>query len=254
MPQTFREKLSSGTFLIGSFVKTPAPHIVEIAGLAGLDFVVLDAEHAPFTARDLDLGILAGRASGIDVLVRLADGSARLVQQALDLGAAGILVPRVGSPAAAAAIVAAARFAGGGRGYSNSPRYAAYGGTGMPALLEAADGDAAVILQIEDIAGVQSAEEIAAVPGIDALFIGRADLALAYHANDARSPLVDDAATRIARAARQAGVALGTFSPDAATYASKSEDGVTMLVMGSDQSALRRSWSSALQPLRDAAS
>lgn len=249
MRVTFRERLRSHAQLIGSFVKTPAPQLVELAGAAGLDFVVLDAEHAPFTTRDIDLGILAGRASGTDVLVRLPADALGLLQQALDLGAAGVLAPHVDSPEMAADIVAAARFGGGRRGYSNSPRYASYGRTSMADVLATADAGAAVILQIEDVAGVAAVEQIATVPGVDALFIGRADLAVTHGASDAAAPLVDELATRIAGAARDAGLRVATFYQDAASYAAGTGE-VDMLVLGSDQFVVRTGWAAALEQVR----
>lgn len=249
MRDTFRRRLKNAAPLIGSFVKTPTPHMVELAGLVGLDFVVLDAEHAPFSPRDLDLGILAGRAAGIDVLVRLASPGTNMVQQALDLGAAGILVPHVDKPEVAAEIVAAARFGDGRRGYSNSPRYAGYGGLGMAEALAGGDADAAVILQIEDAAGVEAVDRIAAIPGIDALFIGRADLAVAHGVDDTGAPLIEELAVRITTAARRAGLSIATFHPDPASYAGKAGD-VDMLVLGSDQSTLRAGWKAALGKVR----
>ena len=246
MQLTFRQKLAGSDLLIGSFVKTPATAVVEIAGLVGLDFVVLDQEHGALTVRDLDLGILAGRVSGIDVLVRLPSGSPHFVQQALDLGAAGVVVPHVHSTATAAAIVAAARFGGGKRGYSNSPRFGDYGEVAMAELLSNADANAAVILQIEDAEAVEAVEEIAAVPGIDALFIGRADLMVAYGANTDATAHVDKAAARIARAAGRGGVATGTFYPSAEAFAVAPDESLRMVILGSDQSMMRSGWSSAL--------
>ena len=250
MRETFRQKLGGGKRLIGSFVKTPAPQVVELAGLSGFDFVILDAEHAPFASRELDLGILAGRAAGVDVLVRLPGESTSLAQQALDLGAAGIVAPHIDSPAAAAAAVASARFKGGRRGYSNSPRFGAYGTAAMRDLLDAADDDAAVILQIEDAAGMGAVEQIAASAGVDALFVGRADLAVAFGTDDTRSPIVDELAGRIVGAARRAGVAVATFFPDPDAYFEAGDDGIDMLVLGSDQSVLRAGWSAALAQAR----
>ena len=245
MQDSLRCRLKRAAPLIGSFIKTPTPHAVELAGLVGFDFVVLDAEHAPFCSRDLDLGILAGRAARIDVLVRLASDGIGMVQQVLDMGAAGVLAPHVDTAASAAAIVAAARFSGGRRGYSNSPRYAGYGDRGMADALALADADAAVILQIEDAAGLAAVDEIAAVPGVDALFVGRADLAVAHGLTDASAPLIDELAARIAGAAKGAGLRVATFYPDAASLRGKKLD-VDMLVLGSDQSALRAGWSATL--------
>lgn len=242
MARTFRQRLRGDRLLIGSFVKTPAASAVEIAGLIGLDFVVLDQEHAAFTVRDIDIGVLAGRAQGIDVLVRIPSGTPHFVQQALDLGAAGVIVPHVGSGAQAAAAVAAARFGGGERGYSNSPRFGGYGAGTMDDLLRTADEDAAVIVQVEDAAGVEAVDEIAAVPGIDAIFIGRADLTVAYGGDERATARVIDAATSIAAAAGRRGVGVATFYPSSEAFAAARDTGLRMVVIGSDQSMLRAGW------------
>ena len=247
--QTLRAKLASGAFLVGSFVKTPAMHIVEIAGLAGLDFVLLDAEHAPFTVHDLDSAILAGRAAQVDVAVRIPSASPAWIQQALDLGADGIVIPHVSSVATARAMIAAAHFAGGSRGYSNSPRAGGYGTKAMTDHIEAADSGIAVIVQIEDKAGVECVEEIAVLPGIDALFIGRADLAVAYETFDPTGPTVNQAAERITAAAQANGIAVAGFCVDGKAFSAQA-GACSMLVLGSDQLLLRAAWTASAEEVR----
>mgnify|MGYP006165676249 CR=1 FL=1 len=72
----FKSRLASGAPLLGTFVKTPHPHVVEVLASTGLDCLCLDAEHAPFDRRDLDAGIMAARAGGMPVLVRPASNIA----------------------------------------------------------------------------------------------------------------------------------------------------------------------------------
>jgi len=105
---------------VGTFVKTTAPQIIEILAGAGLDFAVLDAEHAPWDRGSLDTALLAGRAAGLPLFVRVPDGSAGTVLSALDLGACGLLAPHVDSAEQARDVVANARYVGGRRGYSGS--------------------------------------------------------------------------------------------------------------------------------------
>ena len=83
----------------GTFIKTPQAHHAEIAGLAGLDFVLFDTEHAPFSAAQLDHCLLGAKAAGLASVVRLSDSRPPTVLQALDLGASGVLVPHVTSAA-----------------------------------------------------------------------------------------------------------------------------------------------------------
>src|SRR6266567_4212348 len=82
---------------IGTFIKTDSPHVVEVLGTTALDFGVVDAEHAPFDRAGLDRMMLASRACGLPLLVRVQDYTPTSIQTALDLDAAGILVPHVDS-------------------------------------------------------------------------------------------------------------------------------------------------------------
>ena len=240
MAETFRQRLMAMHPLIGSFVKTAAAQMVEIAAIAGLDFVVIDAEHAPFSPSEIDRGVLAGRAAGIAVLVRVPDHSGPWIQQAIDVGADGVLVPHVSSVAIAEAVVRAARFAGGARGYSNSPRSGGYGTATLAAHLVREDGRVAVIVQIEDRLGVDATDHILAVPGLDAIFIGPADLAMAYGAAGPGDADIQAIIGQVAASAKTHGIAWGTF---AASWSAGDAERGGFRIIGSDQSALRERWS-----------
>jgi 2-keto-3-deoxy-L-rhamnonate aldolase RhmA len=114
------------TARLGTFVKTNSVHVVEILAQSPLDFVVVDAEHAPFDRAAVDLLVLAGRAAGIPVMVRVPDMAPATILSVLDVGAAGLLVPHVDTAAQARELVALTRCRGGSRGFSSSTRqYAA---------------------------------------------------------------------------------------------------------------------------------
>jgi len=223
----------------GVFVKTPAPQIIEVLGSSGIDFAVLDAEHAPLDRQALDLLLLAGRAAGLPLLVRVPDAMPQTILQVLDMGAAGILVPHVDSATQAAEIVACARFRGGSRGFSGAPRFAGYGSLGMKAALDA--GDLSVIIcQIESRAGLHEAAAIAGVEGVDALFVGRADLALAMGHEDIRAGEVTAATQRILAATLAAGKVAAMFVPNLVERDQFIAAGASCFVVGSDQSLLRQ--------------
>jgi len=86
-----------GTRQVGTFVKTTSPQIIEVLGGAGLDFAVIDAEHAPFDRGTLDIMTIAARSVGLPLFVRIPDMNASTIQSALDLGVTGLLVPHVDS-------------------------------------------------------------------------------------------------------------------------------------------------------------
>jgi 2-keto-3-deoxy-L-rhamnonate aldolase RhmA len=223
----------------GTFIKTPQAHHAEIAGLVGLDFVVFDTEHAPFSIAQLDHCLLGAKAAGLSSVVRLSDSRAQTVLQALDLGASGVLVPHVTSAAQAREVVASARYRDGTRGFSNSPRAGAYGGSTMLEHLDRSDREAVVLCQIEDREAVDAIDEIARVKGIDCLFIGRADLAVSYRVFDLEHRDVEQAVERIASAGRAAGVPVGMFVGDENAVARYAALGITLFVIGSDQAIVR---------------
>ena len=224
---------------IGTFVKTCAPQTIEILGAAGLDFAVLDAEHAPFDRMALDLALLAGLAARLQVHVRVADQQPATLLNALDLGAAGVLVPHVDTAQQAREVVARTRYLGGERGYSGSPRSSGYSGMRMRDAL-AAGGQCFVMCQIESREGVEACAQIAAVDGVDGLFIGRADLALSLGLDDAQHPAVLEATGEVIRAALAAGKRAGMFVGSVAERDRYAAQGVTWFVHGSDQSLLRQ--------------
>jgi 2-keto-3-deoxy-L-rhamnonate aldolase RhmA len=238
----FRERLTAGELLLGTFIKTPVTHPVEILGSVGLDFVVIDQEHAPFDRVTIDALILAGHAAGITVLVRVPGSEARDILPVLDSGAHGVLVPHVDSAARARDVVAEARYRNGRRGFTNSSRAGRYGAAGFQEHVATGDARTAVLAMVEDVAALEVLPQIVAVPGLDAVFIGRGDLSIALGVDSLSAPPVVAATEQIAAAARQAGRALCAHvdridSPDVAWLRSL---GVTAFIVASDQGLMRR--------------
>ena len=220
-------------------MKTASYQIVEVLGSTALDFVVIDAEHAPFDRQQLDVSILAARAAGIDSLVRLPNAASDTVLNVLDVGASGILVPHALGADSARAVAARARYRDGERGFSNSSRAGGYGTVGMTQLVDAADKGVSVVCQIEDREAVERIDEIAAVSEVDCLFIGRADLAVSYGTFDPAHADVARAVEKVCRSCRAAGKTVGIFLADERGLSQYRDMGVTMFVIGSDQSMLR---------------
>lgn len=223
---------------VGTFIKTPAPQIVELLGLSGLDFGVIDAEHAALDRGMIDLMLLAGRAARLPLMVRVSTVAVEPVQTALDSGAAGILAPHIDTVEQARAFVAKARFRGGQRGFSSSTRAAGYGAQPMAQALDAGDS-ALLICQIETPEAVQAAEAIAALDGVDGLFVGRADLAVAMGETSAGAKPVMEAAAHVSRVARAKGKIAGMATGDGGECAAFRAMGVNWFIVGADQSFLR---------------
>ena len=211
----FRSDLIGGKPLVGTFMKTPAVDVLEVLILGGLDFVCLDAEHAPFDRAAVNACCAVARAAGLPLLVRVPNASAAEIGSALDLGAVGVVVPHVTDVETATRVARAARFGHGGRGYAGSTRWAGFGTSDMGTLLARSRAETVVIAQIEDPEAVEVCEAIAAVEGIDALFLGPADLSVAYGKTDQSSPELHAAMARVGRAAAAAGKGYATFVPHA---------------------------------------
>jgi len=242
----FRQRLLAGEHLLGTFLKTPTIHATEILGDLGFDFVVLDEEHAPFDRVSIDHVLLAARAAGTAGIVRVADSSAPNILSVLDSGATGVLVPHVDTPEKARAVAAAARYRGGSRGFSNSPRAGGYGRLGVWDHVEAADAATTVIAMIEDPGALEAIEEIAAVEGIDGFFIGRGDLTVALGVPSMDAPAVRAATERIIAAGRAKGKAICLMTGSTTDAAAMKALGATAFIVASDQGFLRQAAAKAL--------
>lgn len=237
MPMTL-PRLTKGGIKTGTFVKTASAQVIEILGLSRLDFAVVDAEHAPFDRLTLDAMTMASVAVGLPLFVRIPEPSAPVVLATLDLGVAGLLVPHVDTAAQARDIVAMTRHRGGRRGFSGSPRFAGYGTLPMSKALDAGE-TAFLMCQIESAEAVENAAEIAAVEGVDGLFVGYADLSLSMGLENPQDPRVTAAAARVFEIGRAAGKTVGMFIGSAAERDRYAALGVDWFVVSSDQTLLR---------------
>ena len=214
----FRQRVVSGERMFGTFLKTPTSHAAEILAQEGYAFVVVDEEHAPFNPETTDRILAACRATGIAGVVRVADTGQIL--RVLDCGAA--------------------RYRGGARGFSNTTRAGGFGATGMAEHIAEQDAGVAVVAMIEDPRAIDCIDAIAAVDGIDAFFIGRGDLTVAYGAQSQAASEVRGAVDAITAAARKAGRRVFVMSGTPEDAAELSAKGATGFIMASDQGFMRQ--------------
>jgi 2-keto-3-deoxy-L-rhamnonate aldolase RhmA len=158
---------------------------------------------------------------------------------ALDCGADGVLVPHVRSAEEARAVAKAAHYGAGGRGYAGSSRAAGYGSIAIPDHLAKSAARSVVIAQIEDLEALDEIEAIAAVEGIDALFIGRIDLTIALGCTDPDDPKVVEALELIIAAGKNSGRPVGMFTSKPTDAAIWRDKGVSLFLLGSDHSFLK---------------
>ena len=236
---TLKSRIAAGDALLGTFLKTPHPHVVEVLASSGLDCICIDAEHAPFDRRDIDGCIMAAQLGGLPVLVRTPNSNAEQILNALDCGADGVLVPHVRSAAEARTVVLSAHYAPGGRGYAGSSRAAGYGTVSMPDHQAASAAKTIVIAQIEDAEALDEIDAIVAVAGIDALFVGRIDLTVSLGCESPDDPKVIAAVERIVAACVAANRPVGMFVSRTSDVAMWREKGAALFLLGSDHGFVR---------------
>jgi len=171
-----RERILGGELLVGTFCNLGSPVAVEVAGKSGLDWLVIDLEHGSGTEADLLIQIYAALAAGITACVRVEVNARLRLGRALDLGAAGIMVPRLDTADEVRTAVAHLRYPPDGiRGVALSTR-----GAGLASLahrdVRAKNQTLPLLVQVESPSAVAEAPEIAAIDGVDVLFVGPTDL------------------------------------------------------------------------------
>jgi len=248
-----KQRLARGETTFGAWLSTPDPNVAEIMAGTGYDWVLIDTEHGPFDIEGLQVVLMAFKASQSVPIVRVAWNDPVRIKQVLDLGADGILVPMVNSPAEARAAVAACKYPPEGvRGFG--PRRAADYGRDTDGYTAQANASLITILQIEHVDAVASMDAILDVPGIDVVCIGPTDLSgSAGVLRQFGHPIVQTALETIVARSRARGlpVCMGVvFDPDEmARWAAK---GATFVLTGDDTTLLRTAATRALEQTRAA--
>jgi 2-keto-3-deoxy-L-rhamnonate aldolase RhmA len=231
---SMKERLAAGETLIGTFLSLGSPLAAEALGLAGFDWLLVDLEHGGGQESQLLGQVLGARAAGVHALVRVESAERSRTARVLDIGVEGVMCPQVNSEAAASAWAAALHYApDGNRGVALYHRAARFGTD--PDAIENARRVTLGVAQIESAAAVEEVERIAAVPGIDVVFIGPSDLTFSmgiFRQFDAAE--YRGAVERVVGAARDAGKTAGIFlgSPEGIPQAVA--DGFRMIGVGSD--------------------
>jgi len=231
----FRRRLLANEPLIGTFVKTPSVDIVEVLAMSGMDFMCLDAEHGAIDRRSMDAPLAIARALGFPAVVRVAMAAPDAILQALDCGAIGVLVPHVFSVERAHDVARWAHFGEGGRGYAGSTRWAGFAGTSIPDNLKRDREETVVMAQIEDAGALPVVDQIAKVDGIDSLFVGPADFAVALGAPGPTDAKVIGAYDKVIAAARAANKNVSTFAGTPEIAKDLRARGVSAFLINSDQ-------------------
>ncbi|GAB3745820.1 4-hydroxy-2-oxoheptanedioate aldolase [Amycolatopsis oliviviridis] len=234
----FRDKLS-GRPLIGMWVTSGSPVVAEICAGSGLDWLLIDTEHSPATLETVQSLLQTIAAYPITPMVRAPSGDAVALKQLLDLGAQNLLVPMVDSAEEAEAVVRAVRYPprgirGVGSALSRSARW-----NRVEGYLPNADEFTSLFVQIESTAGVAAAAGIAAVDGVDGVFVGPSDLAASMGLLGQQThPDVTAAVLGTFEAVRAHGKPVGVNAFDPAQAQRYLDAGASFVLVGADVTLL----------------
>ncbi|MEV5043013.1 HpcH/HpaI aldolase family protein [Microbacterium sp. LMI1x-1-1.1] len=239
---TFREVLTDADRpLAGIWVCSGSPLVAEICAGAGLDWLLIDMEHSPNGLESVLAQLRAVAAAPVTAVVRVPIGDVVTIKQVLDLGAQNILVPMVDTAAQAAELVAAVRYPPRGRRGVGSALARSARWNRVEDYLADADRHVSLFVQVETVEGVRNAAEIAAVDGIDGVFVGPSDLAASMGLLGAQThPDVVAAVLDAFAAVRASGkpVGVNAFDPDAAQR--YLDEGASFVLVGADVTLLAR--------------
>ena len=210
---SFKAAMDSDKGALGPFMICTDPAMVEAAGHAGYDFVLLDMEHGTTTFETLPNLIRAANVSGVCPVVRVPRGTDIWIDQALDVGAGAVMIPHIDTAEQARAAVSAAKFSPvGSRGTCRFVRSAGFGAIPGSEYFSKAQ-ETVVIVQAEGKKAVENLDEILDVPGIDVVFVGPYDLSSSLgHVGEINHPEVIECIKGIIAKASAKGVKIGCFA------------------------------------------
>ena len=237
----FKMQLKAGRPKMGLFLNAHSPTVAEQLAHSGYDWLLIDTQHGPMDSERLSAMICAVASGGAKSLVRVAGYDDRKgIQQALDLGADGILVPYINTADEARAAVSCARYPTAGTRSVYFPQRSTNKG-GLLGYVGNANKNVVVALQVETASCIQNMQQIASVPGVDILFLGQNDLCMSMGLYEKyefphmyTSPELNAATDKLASEARKNGVILGVFLFGTSRVAEFLEKGFPFISIGND--------------------
>jgi 4-hydroxy-2-oxoheptanedioate aldolase len=247
----FRNRVLAGEWLAGTFLNLGSPLTAEIAARSGFDWLMLDQEHGPGSEETLLQQLHAVSASSATPIVRIANNEPARFKRVLDLGAGGVMVPYVNNAEEARAAVSSVRYPPHGlRGVSRFNRAAGFG-QDFDEYYAHGHERLVTMAQIETPESLGQLDAIAAVDGVDVLFIGPLDLTTNMGIQGQFDhPLFADARRAVAAAARKAGKAAGILATAPAQIPVLREEGFSVMAFGSDGGSVTTGLRQSLAAMR----
>jgi 2-keto-3-deoxy-L-rhamnonate aldolase RhmA len=244
---TLRERVRAGESTRGTFLNLGSAGAAEVCALAGFDWLLVDLEHGAGGEDGLVAQLLAGAAHGVPVLARVESPERIRVGHVLDLGAAGVMFPRLDTPDQVRDAISHLWYPPqGDRGIAGYNRARQFGGDGREN--ESVNVSLLGIVQIETAPALQGVREIASIPGVDVLFVGPSDLSMALGIpGQFDHPTLLSAFDDVIAAANDSGIAAGILAVTPERADPLASRGFTFIGVGSDSSLLRVAAKAAAQ-------
>ncbi len=236
---TLKERVHDGSLMKGTFLNLGSPLVAEVLALSGFEWLLVDLEHGVRSEEALIGQLLAGAAHDVPMFVRVESHQRIRVGHVLDVGADGVMFPRLNTPEEVRDAVSHLWYPPkGDRGVAGYNRARQFGGDGRDATEV---NDALVgIVQIETLGALENVSSIAAVPGVDVLFVGPSDLSTAMGIpGQIDEPQFLDALDKVVDAAQKVNVAAGILTSDSDRVDALYERGFTFISVASDSALLR---------------
>ncbi len=250
LSNTVKQRLAEGLPTVGQWISLPSPSVVELLASFQPDWLLIDTEHSPAEGETVEHALRAMAGTGVVPLVRVAGNDPVLIKKALDRGAYGVVVPLVNTQERAQAAVAAAKYPPEGvRGVAGSRanRY----GVDLPDYFAQWNSQVLVICQVETAEALENIDAIAAVPGIDVLFIGPNDLSANLNLfRQFDNPEFKRAVDRILTAATRHRIAAGYMAGNADEVLERIDQGFRFVSAGSDTRLLAAAASAAFGKIK----
>lgn len=230
-----KNKLKAGEAAIGTFIVSNAPDFVEIAGLAGFDFVIIDNEHGPMRAESSQHMIRAAEVRGITPIVRIPDRLESTILHTLDIGAHGIQVPQVNDYQAAKEIIERSKYEPIGKRGLAFPKSADYGLSCVSNFTEHSNEQTLIITHCENKTCLENLEDICKIPEIDVIFFGPYDMSQSLGVTgQVTHELVENAAKKVLEITKKYNKAAGIFAGNGEVAKKRAAEGFKFIAIGMD--------------------
>lgn len=230
-----KKKLNEGKAAIGTFIVCNAPDLVEIAGLSGFDFVIIDNEHGPMRAESSQHLIRAAEVRDITPIIRIPDRLESTILHALDIGAHGIQVPQVNDAKVAKEIIERSKYEPIGKRGLAFPRSADYGLCDISNYTNSANEETLIIAHCENKTCLENLEEICKIPEVDVIFLGPYDMSQSMGVTgQVTHELVEGAAKKVLEVTRKYNKIAGIFAGNGEIAKKRAEQGFKYIAMGMD--------------------